>query len=37
MVGLVNNAIHFTPFDAVGKTGAEMDTDLLRMIRVLAT
>lgn len=37
MVGLVNNTIHFTPFDAVGKTGTEIDADLLRMIRVLAT
>lgn len=37
MIGLVNNAIHFTPLDAVGKTGTEMDADLLRMIRVLAT
>ncbi len=37
MVGLVNNEICFTPFDAVGKTGTEMEPDLLRMIRVLAT
>ncbi len=37
MVGLLNQQIHFTPFDAVGKTGALMNNDLMRMVRVLAT
>lgn len=37
MVGIVNNAVQLTPFDQVSKTHPDMDEDLLRMIRVLAT
>jgi len=36
MVGVINGALHYTPFEQVVKQNAQMSADMIEMIRVLA-